>query len=114
MSCLVPQVVYEYWVVATRPTADNGFGMASTDVNQAIDHWCDLFVLLRDERGIFSIWRDLVVSNNVSGKNDHDARLVAAMKRHDIRHLLTFNIADFQRYSEIERLDPREVAANRI
>jgi len=22
--CLVPQVLYEYWVVATRPTSENG------------------------------------------------------------------------------------------
>src|SRR5262249_46175376 len=25
--CLVPQVLYEFWVVATRPAAANGLGM---------------------------------------------------------------------------------------
>lgn len=43
-----------------------------------------LFTLLRDERAIFEHWQELVVQFDVKGKNGHDARLVAAMKRHKI------------------------------
>ena len=32
--CLVPQSIYEYWVVATRPVAVNGFGMLVADADQ--------------------------------------------------------------------------------
>jgi predicted nucleic acid-binding protein len=109
--CLVPQVLYEYWVVVTRPVSDNGLGMATTDVAQAIDLWIDLFTLFRDERGVFSVWRELVKQHNVKGKNAHDARLVAAMKRHGLQHLLTFNVSDFQRYGGVELLDARSVRA---
>jgi predicted nucleic acid-binding protein len=110
--CLVPQVLYEYWVVVTRPSSENGLGMPPADVEKAFDLWLDLFTLLRDERGIFSLWRDLVQRHNVIGKNAHDARLVAAMRRHALAHLLTFNVADFQRYDDIEILDAQSAAAS--
>jgi hypothetical protein len=41
--CIVPQVIYEYWVVATRPIAENGLGMttaeAETDIAQIIEQF---------------------------------------------------------------------------
>jgi predicted nucleic acid-binding protein len=51
----------------------------------------------------------MLVKQNVSGVQVHDARLVAAMRIHGIRHILTFNTKDFSRYSEIEALHPEEV-----
>ena len=45
----------------------------------------------------------------VVGKSAHDARLVAAMEPHGLTHLLTFNLADFRRYSNIQLLDPAVV-----
>jgi predicted nucleic acid-binding protein len=108
--CLVPQVLYEYWVVVTRPIAENGLGMASSDVDKAIDFCLDRFALFRDERGIFPVWRELVRQHDVKGKSAHDARLVAAMKRHGLKHLLTFNVSDFQRYQEIELLEAKSIA----
>ena len=48
--CLVPQSIYEYWVVATRPVAVNGFGMSVTDVDHQIQDLLQHFTLLRDER----------------------------------------------------------------
>src|SRR3972149_8573180 len=100
--CLVPQVMYEYWVVVTRPIAENGLGMPPSEVDNIIDLWLDRFTLFRDERGVFSIWRELVLQHDVKGKNAHDARLVAAMRRHNLANLLTFNVAAFQRYRGME------------
>jgi predicted nucleic acid-binding protein len=107
--CVVPQVFYEYWVVATRPASQNGLEMPTDVVDRAIDAWLEVFTLLRDERGIFSRWRDLVRQFDAKGKNAHDARLVAAMQRHGLTHLLTFNVADFQRYATIQTLDPQSL-----
>lgn len=109
--CLVPQVLYEYWVVATRPESENGLDMTPGDVDKASDLWLQLFTLLRDERGIFSRWRDLVRRYDVRGKSAHDARLIAAMNRHGLKHLLTFNVADFQRYEGTELLHPKLATA---
>jgi len=39
-----------------------------------------------------------VFASGVMGKNAHDTRLVAAMLRHDIKSILTFNSADFKRF----------------
>ncbi len=49
----------------------------------------------------------------VSGKNAHDARLVAAMMVHGISRILTFNVGDFMRYAGIAVLDPQQVLASR-
>jgi predicted nucleic acid-binding protein len=48
----------------------------------------------------------LVVAYGVKGVNVHDARLVAAMLVHGLTHILTFNISDFARYSEITAVHP--------
>jgi hypothetical protein len=56
---VVPQILYEYWVVATRPVSVNGFGLTSDEANANVDRAIGLFHLLLDERGIFylgSLW----------------------------------------------------------
>jgi len=107
--CFVPQVLYEYWVVVTRPASENGLGMPPAEVHKAIDMWLELFTLLRDERGVFSLWRELVLQHGVRGKNAHDARLIAAMKRHGLVSLLTFNVSDFKRYDGAKLFDAQSV-----
>jgi predicted nucleic acid-binding protein len=109
--CLVPQVFYEYWVVATRPAAQNGLEMPTAVADRAIESWLDVFTLLRDERGVFQHWHDLVRQHDAKGKNAHDARLVAAMQRHGLTHLLTYNLTDFRRYATIKLLDPHALPA---
>jgi predicted nucleic acid-binding protein len=107
-------VLYEYWVVVTRPKNANGFGASVAEASRAIGKWKLLFRLLRDERGIFTKWEDLVTTSNVSGKTAHDARLVAAMQRHGLTSLLTFNQSDFARYPSITVYTPAEIAAGRL
>jgi hypothetical protein len=46
--------------------------------------------------------------------NAHDARLVAAMIVHGVTHLLTFNGADFARYSGIRITDPTIAAQQAV
>ena len=108
--CIVPQTIYEFWVVATRPASQNGFGLAPNDAKSLIDSTLDQFTLLRDERGIFDLWSDLMTVHQVSGKGAHDGRLVAAMQRHAIVNMVTFNEADFKRYP-INVLTPQSILA---
>lgn len=110
--CLVPQNIYEFWVVATRPRDVNGLEMSPKEAEIAVLEILRLFTLLRDERAIFEQWLDLVVKNEVRGVRSHDARLVAAMRRHGIEHILTFNAGDFGRHSDITILGPDEVIAS--
>src|SRR5581483_10980598 len=107
---IVPQVLYEFWAVVTRPVVNNGLGMTVAEASVVVSDLKLLFPVLRDERAIFAHWEQLVTSLNIKGKQSHDARLAAAMQRHTITHLLTFNSADFTRFPFITTISPIDVA----
>ena len=48
----------------------------------------------------------LVTLYGVSGKKTHDTKLVAAMIVHGVTHVLTYNVDDFTRFSEISTIHP--------
>jgi predicted nucleic acid-binding protein len=56
-------------------------------------------------------WKRIIVVHGVSGVKVHDARLVATMKTHGVRSLLTFDMDDFKRYTGIDVMHPKVVAA---
>lgn len=68
-----------------------------------------VFDFLQDERAIYSNWENLVTHHEISGKAGHDARLVAAIRRHQLTGILTFNGKDFTRFAQINVLEPEEV-----
>jgi predicted nucleic acid-binding protein len=109
---LVPQNFYEFWVVATRPTAQNGLGFTPAQAQTELSRLKNLFGLRDDTPAILPEWERLVAAYQVSGKNGHDARLVAAMIVHGIGQLLTFNKPDFQRYQGITVLSPQDVLSS--
>lgn len=108
--CIVPQVLYEYWVVCTRPSIQNGLGLTTVQASNDLERLQQLFVVLHDEPALFNLWSTIVKSHDVSGKNAHDARLVAAMMLHQVTHLLTFNDADFTRFTSITVMTPVQLA----
>jgi predicted nucleic acid-binding protein len=108
---LVPQVLYEFWVVCTRPREQNGLDFTCAQTMSELLQVQRFFQTLLDERGIYSRWQQLVATTETRGKPAHDARLVAAMQRHGLTHILTFNTADFKRYSGITLLNPASLVA---
>jgi len=106
---IVPQTIYEYWVVTTRPTDVNGLGFDPQSAARERDRFLELFRLLRDERSIYEHWISLMDSYQTIGVKAHDARYVAAMMRHDVTHLLTFNDRDFQKYKNITAFTPTKI-----
>jgi hypothetical protein len=84
--------------------------MSPSEADEDKEDWASVFRLLLDERGVFRLWRDLVRQTGVIGKRAHDARLVAAMQRHDLTHILTFNVQHFTQFSTIQVLEPAVVA----
>lgn len=103
---VVPQSLYEFWVVATRPIANNGLAFSPSECDQTIDSFVKVFSLLEDPIGTFSEWRTLVLSKACLGKVAHDARYVSAMSLLGIQHVLTFNTSDFSRFLSIAVIDP--------
>jgi predicted nucleic acid-binding protein len=106
--CVVPQVLYEFWAIATRSASENGLGFSVEQAYVELQRIQSVFSVMRDERGILPNWQQLVLKHRVQGKQAHDTRLVAAMKRHGITHLLTFDTGDFNRYADIVLLDPAQ------
>src|SRR5262249_9796284 len=100
----VPQVAYEFWAVATRTIEANGLGMTSPEADEALRDMTELFPLLQDERGIMLRWWGLGRRDDVKGVESFAVRLVAAMQRHSISHILTWNASDFARYNGISVL----------
>jgi predicted nucleic acid-binding protein len=106
LLCCVPQNIYEFWVVATRPTESKGMGMSPQEAKSKLDALTRALVFLPDVPAIFPEWQKLVLAHDCKGKPAHDARLVAAMNVHKIDQILTFNHQDFGRFPGITVLVP--------
>ena len=106
---IVPQNLYELWVVCTRPTAVNGLGKTAAEAATELASVKTLFRLLDETPAIYGVWEQLVTSTPVVGKNGHDARLVAAMTVHGLTQILTFNAQDFRQYPGITAVTPADV-----
>ena len=66
--------------------------------------------LLPDSELVYREWRRLVVREGVSGVQVHDARLAAAMYVHGVSHILTLNVADFNRFNRLTAMHPQGVS----
>jgi predicted nucleic acid-binding protein len=108
---VTPQNLVEFWNVATRPVAHNGFGFSPAAADRRLRRVERLFPALPDSALVYPEWRRLVVAYRVSGVQVHDARLVAFMRIYGVDHILTLNTADFARYAAegVVAVDPRTV-----
>ena len=106
---VIPQNISEFWNVCTRPLNKNGLGFTPAQTDLELKRIESLLTVLLDNAGIYPQWRQIVVKHAVSGVQVHDARIVAAMRAHGITHLVTFNQADFKRYTDIMVMTPQEV-----
>lgn len=100
------QNIAELWNAMTRPVARNGFGLTATEAEREVRVIEAGMSLLPDSEAVYQEWRRIVVQHAVSGVQVHDASLVAAMRVHGVRHILTLNVTDFSRYSGITVAHP--------
>jgi predicted nucleic acid-binding protein len=109
---IVPQTLYELWVVLTRPASKRGgLGRTPQQALTILREVGGICRLCHDTSDIFSIWGTIVSRYQVTGALAHDARLVAAMKVHNIDSVLTFNLADFNQFTgeNITVIDPTTI-----
>lgn len=106
---IVPQNLYEMYVVCSRPISANGFGMTSQQAQAEILSTRSLFRLLPETAQVYATWERLIGEYAIQGKRAHDARLVAMMIVHHVPRLLTFNDDDFRELTEIATLNPFDV-----
>jgi predicted nucleic acid-binding protein len=106
---IFPQNLIEFWALATRPTINNGLGLSIAQTELQMNKLKAMFLFLGDTPQIFPAWERIVARYQVTGKQAHDARLVAAMEVHNRTHLLTFNDRDFKRFTEITVVNPQDI-----
>jgi predicted nucleic acid-binding protein len=106
------QNIIEYWAVGTRPVeARGGFGWTIDEANRRlriIERWV---AVLNEPDSIYPRWKKLVLRHAVSGRQVHDARIVAVMLAYRIKHIITLNAADFRRYTGLIAVTPTELIA---
>ena len=107
--CIAPQNLIEFWAVATRPRDEYGLGMTTARVANEIVTLRRFFRLLPSTPSVLEAWQRMVTTLGISGKQTHDAHLVAVMEVHSVMTILTFNTAHFKRYAGITALDPAQV-----
>jgi predicted nucleic acid-binding protein len=111
IPCVIPQVLYEFWVVATRPLAQNGLGLTAIQAEGELVRIEGMFPLMPETAAVYAEWRRLVTTHHIIGKSAHDSRIIAAMTVHGLSHILTFNTADFARYPGITAFEPALVVS---
>ena len=104
------QNVAEFWNAATRPALHNGLGFTIEEAQEELTRLEGFFRILTEDAASYAEWKALVIANRVSGVLVHDARLVAVMKTYGIGQIVTFNVKDFARFSEIEAVHPDSIA----
>jgi predicted nucleic acid-binding protein len=108
-TCYSLQNIAEFWNVCTRPAERNGYGLSISDTNQCVDRIERTMTYLPDNEEVYSIWRRLVIANQVRGVQVHDARLAAIMQAYGLARILTLNQPDFLRYENIQAVHPRQL-----
>ena len=97
--CVARQNLIEFRNVASRPLNKNGLGLSAADADLDLDVAESEFDCLPEDDRVYTVWRELIAAKGVSGKQVHDARLVAYMLVYGVTHILTFNGSDFERYT---------------
>lgn len=92
------QVLREYLAAVTRAQADAPALPMSTAVER-VRFLAQRFWIAEGGAAVRAQLLDLLASYPVAGRQVHDANIVATMLVNGITRLLTFNIADFRRFS---------------
>ena len=99
------QVLREYLAAVTRPQATAPalpMATAITDVRR----FRAAFDVAEERPNVLHRLLHLLTTYSSSGRQVHDANIVATMLEHSIRRLLTFNAGDFRRFAGIIDIEP--------
>lgn len=102
------QVLREYLVVMTRIDLLSGV-FRCDDFIKDVKHFEQKFMIAEDGPSVTHLLLDLLHDFPTIGKQIHDANIVATMLSVGVRDLLTDNVVDFQRYSDLIQVHPLTV-----
>jgi predicted nucleic acid-binding protein len=86
----------EFWNVSTRPVESRGgFGLTSDEARRRLSVIERIATILPYPSGLYSRWKQLVISHGVKGVQVHDAKIAALMQQYNIDRIVTLNPSDF-------------------
>ncbi|MBO0832138.1 MAG: PIN domain-containing protein [Actinobacteria bacterium] len=100
------QVMREYLSVSTRPVDRNGLGLQQADAIANVRAFRTRTTMLAEDVVVADTLLRLLDEVTCSGKQVHDANVVATMLVHGIDWLITINVADFSRFGQHITLIP--------
>jgi predicted nucleic acid-binding protein len=103
------QNVAELWNAMTSPVVRNGFGLSAAEAEREVRAIEAGMSFLPDSEAVYREWRRIVLQCGVLGVQVHDARLAAAMYVHSVAHILTLNVTDFSRFSDLTAMHPGSI-----
>ncbi len=98
---MTPQIVREYLAVATRPVDVNGFGLSAEDAVANVQQFLDDMQLLSEDAGTVRRLLELVADDSATGKQIHDANVVAVALAHHADALVKDNKRHFSRFADL-------------
>lgn len=107
---LTPQIVREYLAVATRPAQANGLGLDAEDAVVNVNQLLDDMGLLAESAATTARLMDLVRRQAVTGKQVHDANVVAVALAHGARTIVTDNVRHFARFDDLIAIESLPVS----
>jgi predicted nucleic acid-binding protein len=107
--CFTPQNLGEFWNACTRPLEQNGFGHTIEETRRLLESIQRRMTLLTEDERVCAVWQRLLITCEVRGVQVHDAHLAAVLDVHGVTRLLTFNVADFKRFSGLTAMHPQDV-----
>lgn len=100
-----PQVLREYLAAVTRPQATAPALPVATAITD-VRRFRAAFQIAEERPGVLDRLLQILTAHRATGRQVHDANIVATMLDHDVQRLLTFNVADFQRFTPLISIDP--------
>lgn len=97
--CLSGQIVREYLAVATRPADCRGLGLTTADALRNVRAFRGRALLLPEAGDVTDRLVSLLGDVSCSGKQVHDANVVATMLAHNVPAVVTANTGDFTRFA---------------
>lgn len=94
------QILREYLAVATRPVDQNGLGMTRPDAVANVRALRARLNLLAEDIKVSDRLLELLETVECTGKQVHDANVVATMLVHGIDTVVTMNVDDFARFGD--------------
>lgn len=102
------QVLREYLATLTRPQTFLGIGkpIPVPTLTAEVRHFQSQYRIAEEVHQVTEELLNLMFRYSAGGKQVHDANIVATMIVYGISHLLTHNVTDFNRFTDVITLVP--------